>query len=484
MLRLCESAEGVAPVSAARVRLLQEGDLLVAATAWRQLAAEGHAKAGDALDDLVERTGDQPAPPVRAQLLRGVVLLQDDERYPLLLRLAASDAGPVRDAMREVAAAVVKDAALVRWLATEGLDAVDAPAREASLRLLQHASPEALRPLLAKLRERLRSPSKKDLELAIGMAPLFAKDAEWTAEATALANARDPAVRTVGLHVLLELGSKDGLASAQQSASAEEWELRSIAFRYLGRVRDASSVPLLIARVDKESGRLAEELGETLFQLTGTRRARRSDWDEWWNKSKGGFTLPAEAMVRTAKPGSGGRTVAYFGIPLVSKRSAFLIDVSGSMQAITQAGTERRSRIEEAKRQLVRVIEGLESDQSFNVLVYETDVEPMWERLQKASKERRAEAIQKVEELQPRGGTNIFDALETAFRDPDVDTIYLLTDGQPSSGMLLDPDAIADEVKRWNYRRQIVVHGISIGLDSKLLKRLAAESGGTYVYVR
>ena len=75
-------------------------------------------------------------------------------------------------------------------------------------------------------------------------------------------------------------------------------------------------------------------------------------------------------------------------------------------------------------------------------------------------------------------------AVELAFRDPNVDTIYLLTDGQPSAGRIINVDDLADQVQRWNYSRQIVVHGISVGLDSKLLQRLARESGGQYVYVR
>jgi Mg-chelatase subunit ChlD len=82
------------------------------------------------------------------------------------------------------------------------------------------------------------------------------------------------------------------------------------------------------------------------------------------------------------------------------------------------------------------------------------------------------------------GGTNIFDALEQAFADPGIDTIYLLTDGQPSAGRLRTTEDITEEVRRWNRTRQIVIHGISIGLDSELLKRLAAENGGSYKYVR
>ena len=68
-----------------------------------------------------------------------------------------------------------------------------------------------------------------------------------------------------------------------------------------------------------------------------------------------------------------------------------------------------------------------------------------------------------------------------AFEDMKVDTIYLLSDGYPSAGPITDIHQLADEVRLWNARRRIVIHAISIGSDSELLKRLAEESGGTYV---
>jgi hypothetical protein len=37
---------------------------------------------------------------------------------------------------------------------------------------------------------------------------------------------------------------------------------------------------------------------------------------------------------------------------------------------------------------------------------------------------------------------------------------------------------------RRNRTRQVVVHCIGLGIDSDLLKRLAADTGGTYKFVR
>jgi predicted protein tyrosine phosphatase len=89
-----------------------------------------------------------------------------------------------------------------------------------------------------------------------------------------------------------------------------------------------------------------------------------------------------------------------------------------------------------------------------------------------------------VKRLVADSNTNIFDAIELAYKDPEVDTIYLLTDGEPTTGRLVAPEDILDEVLRWNRQRQIVIHCIGIGTDADLLKRLAQESGGTYKQVK
>ena len=51
-------------------------------------------------------------------------------------------------------------------------------------------------------------------------------------------------------------------------------------------------------------------------------------------------------------------------------------------------------------------------------------------------------------------------------------------------GAITNVEELADEVQRWNRTRQVVIHGISIGENSRLLQRLAKESGGTYVFHR
>jgi Mg-chelatase subunit ChlD len=93
------------------------------------------------------------------------------------------------------------------------------------------------------------------------------------------------------------------------------------------------------------------------------------------------------------------------------------------------------------------------------------------------------EAHAAVQKLAPRGQTNIFDALEFAFAHKDADTIYLLSDGDPTNGRVIDPDDILREVRKINRLRQIVIHTISFG-SSRFMRGLATENGGQYVEIK
>jgi len=92
------------------------------------------------------------------------------------------------------------------------------------------------------------------------------------------------------------------------------------------------------------------------------------------------------------------------------------------------------------------------------------------------------------------GGTNGHDALKSAFaiagrgaRDKQyelgADTIFFLSDGQPTRGDITDPDQILAEVKRWNLLRRVKVHTVGVGRDhaKAFMESLAESSGGTYV---
>ena len=103
-------------------------------------------------------------------------------------------------------------------------------------------------------------------------------------------------------------------------------------------------------------------------------------------------------------------------------------------------------------------------------------------RLVQATARNLAQASGYVYGLQAEGMTNAYGALARALKDPHVDTIFLLSDGQPTAGRITDPHAIRAAVRKMNSFRRIVIHCIGIGgHDREFMKGLAEDNGGKYV---
>ena len=150
--------------------------------------------------------------------------------------------------------------------------------------------------------------------------------------------------------------------------------------------------------------------------------------------------------------------------------------MSAAIGTVSAQGNQTRTRIDEAKRQLTRVVEDIPETAIFNLIYFETRVHPFAPGSKRAGKATKAEALRSVAGLRPTGGTNIHDALELAFADKEVDTIYLLSDGAPSAGRITNPDALADEVARWNKSRRIRIHTVAIGTQSQTSQRRAGST--------
>jgi len=96
----------------------------------------------------------------------------------------------------------------------------------------------------------------------------------------------------------------------------------------------------------------------------------------------------------------------------------------------------------------------------------------------------RAEAFRFLEDQRPSGSTNIYDALLIAFSDPQVDTIYLLSDGEPTTGHITDTARMLEEIRRINLFRKVKINTIGFNLKGEaeeLMRKLADENYGAFV---
>jgi hypothetical protein len=295
----------------------------------------------------------------------------------------------------------------------------------------------------------------------------------------------------------------------------------------------------LIMMLDDPDGRVQEDAYEVLTTMTlRNLRDESSEWLNWWGRAEGSFTLPdpekiAAAQKRLAE--NGGRynvgKKSFQNIETKSDNIVFVIDVSQSMsepfgdiERLERSGREYDSlqRLAIVKQELTDTIQSLPDSTIFNIMAFASDVEPWKKKPSKANILNKNNAAGWVEDLEPKGGqsgafrarmglnapnsndgmTNTHKALMAAFgeevgkkkrgraqsfvTDPDdpIDTIFFLTDGEPTVGETVDMGEIIEEVRRVNAFRGVQLHVIYVGaFGGKEFKQLAEENDGVFVNI-
>lgn len=259
---------------------------------------------------------------------------------------------------------------------------------------------------------------------------------------------------------------------------------------------DRTVVPFLVARLEKEPMRIRIAINETLIALTGFDFGPELEpWKGWLKSVKAAGNLEGVTKVEV-KPYA--PPPEYFDIPVLSDRLVFVVDVSGSMGYSVGDSTKVPTRMDHCKRELIQVLKALDARSRFNIIFFEQTVRA-WSSsgLVRATKRNKALAIQAVEALLPRGGTDSYGALEMAFKAwRGVDTIYFLSDGVPSVGKSIVQEKILRKVWEWNRLRGVRIHSISLLIGeqlnpfrrrrenkenaSRFMRILAEETGGTF----
>jgi hypothetical protein len=171
----------------------------------------------------------------------------------------------------------------------------------------------------------------------------------------------------------------------------------------------------------------------------------------------------------------GGAGTSFFGVSSRGMRFAYIVDRSGSM------GDDRKMQI--AKRELARSIDNLPDYAFFYVVLFSSDITipPMQNGWMRARKSTINRFIRWLNLIDPTGGTEPIDAFRQVFSlDVRPDVIFFLTDGQI-------PDDTARLVANLNRRgERVTINTIAFGDDQSqaLLREIAADSGGTYRFVR
>ena len=481
------------PALSAYERILREGR----EDECRQLAAEPLLRNLDKRGDLglVELVLDFLAPEhmgrlhgvVRNYTSRDAVALflgrLADKRAPDALRavlLARLADEPGEDVTEALVAVLAKGSPELQYRA---LDALVARGEEAqighTLTKLLGSKDEAVR--LAAIRAQSR----------VGL-----DDPRWHRKLFALARSRAAVDRNGAVTGLAELRTPEAIEKLYELLADEDWKVRSSALRHVTALRRTDAVPVLIERLEQEDGRLRWDLARSLQLLTGLDLGRTAGrWRQWWQAEGRTFQLPTPAEVqaiekeRAERRDEGASVGSFYGLPVFSQRVCFVLDTSGSME--TEALVPGRSqsdkggptRLAVAKKQLSELLARIPEGDRCNMIFFDSDVRAWKDQVEALDEWTRAEALSFVRIQKPAGATNLFDAVELAFEDELVDTIYVLSDGSPNVGRITDLQAIRGEIERINSVRDVRIHCISVGQRSSLLRNLAEDSGGEYVEV-
>ncbi len=250
------------------------------------------------------------------------------------------------------------------------------------------------------------------------------------------------------------------------------------------------AIPALIARLEREDGRGKHDTAETLRWLTGQHDLgdEAFTWTAWWEPNAESFDPGKVGEKDGDGPAPVKTVVRYHGIPIYSKRLAFILDLSGGMtQQLEGKEFEGMTRLDYAKKELTNVLKQLDDDVAVNIFFFGSDFASAADRLAPLKKSRRAFTQwvmdRQVSSTKNMFRSNIFDPMVTALDDPTIDTIFLLSEGFPTEGLYQRRSRFLFHLKDHNVLAQTRIHALYIGsADSgrRFVKAVAEAGRGRY----
>lgn len=299
------------------------------------------------------------------------------------------------------------------------------------------------------------------------------------------------------------------------------WRADMVLVRLLDDFRTVEAVPALIDVLERFrdhpedvasgalSGLLQVRVHELLVGMTGAvfPADDPASWRALWEREQDKLAVVTK-QAASAAPKSGTSAQGFVGIPVEGTRVVFILDLSGSMEWPMDDGGARTRRLDYAKRELLKAIDGLAPNAMFNLVTFNGDDEAeAWSKdLVVANKRNRQRFARFVEKLRPLGGTNLWSGMEKALGiktlvygnhyETTVDEIFLLSDGAPSVGDVMDPVEILRLTQEINRFKEVRINTVfissrtppevmaaqqNLSLSPKeLMRRMAKENGGKF----
>lgn len=289
-------------------------------------------------------------------------------------------------------------------------------------------------------------------------------------------------------------------AEAASAAALEDrdWRSRLQAVENLGAIRSKGAVDALVRAAGDERPAVRERANTALRKLTGEKWTLRAQWEGWWTPNREAFEFPdpekkkkdGEAAAKPDEPKAAAAETAdpkkyasYNGITVQSDHVAFLIDKSEDMEQTLKIGS--RVKADVALEELDATLAKLEPGLLFNVFTYAAEPTPYRKQPIELDDASRKAALAFVKKTEHEGKKNIWLALTTVVEDPTLDTLFLLSSGEPEIGRYVHWNRVTEHLKELNRFHKVVIHTVAYS-DSQWnrdqLQKISEATGGQFVY--
>jgi HEAT repeat protein len=295
-------------------------------------------------------------------------------------------------------------------------------------------------------------------------------------EVRAAVGSKAPELRCVAASLLPAVEGPGAVGKLVRFAVDPSPSVRTQAVDSLVEVGTREAAQALAAWLaDEQQARIAWRIVEHLQRLSGLKhRDDPRPWTDWAER------LPEDWKPAGAEraEGNGDRSVAFAGLPILTTRVTFLIDLSGSIWTERADGTTRKQKVDE---QLRRVLEALPETTEFNVIPYTEHPIPWQDELVRATPSNVRKAVAWFEGRKDSGTGNFWDAAMLALEDPRCDSLVVLTDGAPTGGRRYHLGLMVPLFEELAATRRVAVDSILVDASRNLQRYwadLAKRTGG------
>jgi HEAT repeat protein len=259
------------------------------------------------------------------------------------------------------------------------------------------------------------------------------------------------------------------------------YAVRAQAVETLASCRSKAACALLVERLEKETSlRLRWRIVAELQRLSGSDlELTPAYWKKWVDDLDDAWapkTAEPSARKREAKVPEG--TTVFLGLPVLSERLAILVDFSGSTWHKRESGKTRKETLD---LELAKLLKQLTPATKFNVIPYTKSPIPWQKSLAPATSENVGKALDFFTKCKESGQGNVWDAIELAAKDPEVDTLIVLTDGAPTGGHRWNLELMEPLLAEHLRFQKIAVDAILVDASRFLQERwerITAATGG------